>query len=196
MFQAVRKLGPRKEDLGNLSMGNGPRRVALVMALMAAAGGGSGCSHHQGAAAPKDVPGRGAQQNSSFLITPGQGVGPVSFGMTSIDVIDAIGQPLRITGSMYEYQQLGLAVGFDNSCRVFAVLCGGWCPGSDELTYVFSGRTQEGIGMHSSREEVLNAFGEPKQIQEIQPGFEVLRYPGLDCALRDGEVVHVTLRKP
>jgi len=49
---------------------------------------------------------------------------------------------------------------------------------------------KEGIGIGSSRADVIKAYGEPTNAKPIQPNFEVLRYEllGLRFQLQDGKV--------
>lgn len=134
--------------------------------------------------------------NPILPVVPGVGVGTVKFGMSQSEVIAEIGDPHRITGSAYEYQNLGYAVMFDRENKVNAFVCGAWCPPSDILLDVFKGVTQEGIHLRSSMEEVTTAYGQPLTRKDLDKDFVVFHYKLIWLAFRDGKLVHMTLRKP
>ena len=54
----------------------------------------------------------------------------------------------------------------------------------------FKGHPKEGIGIGSSRVEVIKAFGPPAKASSDQPGWESLKYTdrGLILALKEGKV--------
>ena len=140
--------------------------------LMAAALLAGGCSTR-----PAHVAGASSE---SIVIEPGVAVGPVHSGMTIQQVIAELGQPERTKYSALEYTNLGIYIS----------------PGKSEVVHIvgifppFAGRTKEGIGLGSSRADIIQAYGEPTAAKPIKPGFEVLRYdpPGLNFELRDGKV--------
>jgi hypothetical protein len=61
------------------------------------------------------------------------------------------------------------------------------------MAKAFKGHTKEGIGMGSSRADVISAFGEPDETVRIDPAQEQLRYPllKLSLSLNQGQVVHI-----
>lgn len=142
--------------------------------------------------------------SESMVIEPGVSIGPVRDGMTIQRVVAELGEPDRKEGSALEYLNLGLSViGRDGVART--VLCvepsGQDGPGSPPagsekkgpFTKAFAGHTKEGIGIGSSRAEVIHAYGEPTATEAAGdgwPNFEVLRYRplGLYLRLRDGRV--------
>ncbi|MCA9411538.1 MAG: hypothetical protein KC944_10045, partial [Candidatus Omnitrophica bacterium] len=136
-----------------------------------------------------------ASRNQPMSIDPGVGVGSIRLGMPKSEVIKAIGEPYRITGKAFEYQNLGFALFFDPEDKVNAILCGAWCPPSDILLDVFKGVTPEGIRLRSTIQEVRAAYGQPSATDEIASGFVVLHYGTMDLAFREGKLVHITLKK-
>ena len=58
----------------------------------------------------------------------------------------------------------------------------------------FKGRTKEGIGMESSREDVIKALGQPTTTRR-DAGQELLAYKtlGLSFSLEAGKVKHITV---
>jgi len=75
---------------------------------------------------------------------------------------------------------------------VHIVMCIANSGKDNRFKQAFAGRTQEGVAIGSSREEVLRAYGEPTKTEkpEGQPGTEIMRYrkQGLFIRLRDGKV--------
>ncbi|MGA9452385.1 MAG: hypothetical protein WBW41_13700 [Verrucomicrobiia bacterium] len=125
--------------------------------------------------------------SESIVVEPGVAIGSVHLGMTVQQVITELGRPdlavdsvsPEINGAL-EYTNYGLYV----------------IPGKGEVVHnisvgpPFAGRTKEGIGIGSSRADVIKAYGEPTAAKPIQPNFEVLRYEplGLRFQLQDGKV--------
>jgi hypothetical protein len=130
--------------------------------------------------------------------------------MTLQQVVAELGEPDRKEGSVLKYLNLGLSV-IGKEGVVHIVLCvdpsAQDAPGSpstfsaDErmsknkgpLAKAFAGRTKEGIGIGSSRADVIHAYGEPTATEAAgdgRPSLEVLRYRplGLYFRLRDGRV--------
>ena len=61
------------------------------------------------------------------------------------------------------------------------------------LVKAFVARTPEGIGMGSTRAEVVKALGEPAADRRPPGGGEVLSYSGLDLMLVEGAVAQLTV---
>jgi hypothetical protein len=118
----------------------------------------------------------------SNVIKPGVAIGPVHSGMTMQQVIAELGPPEQTnkSDSALKYTSLGLYVG----------------PGKNELVQVlgafppFPGRTQEGIGIGSSRADIIQTYGEPTVATNLNPGLEVLGFKslGINFELRDDKV--------
>ena len=78
--------------------------------------------------------------------------------------------------------------------------------GEGQLVDAFKGKTKEGIGMGTKRQEILDAFGEPEPsnspaaslvaAEEAKSGFERLSYQSgrVTFTLKEGVLVHITLR--
>ena len=155
--------------------------VTLLAAVALFAGGCSKRSAH------------GAWTSSaSIVIEPGVSIGPVRSGMTIQQVVAELGEPDRKKESALEYFNLGFSVIPGKEGVVHIVLCVDPTGKEGPFTKAFAGRTKEGIGMGSSRADVIRAYGEPTATETIdgKPGFEVVRYRplGLVFELREGKV--------
>ena len=131
-------------------------------------------------------PAHGAWTSSaSIVIEPGVAIGPVRSGMTIEQVVAELGEPDQKKDSALEYLNLGFSVIPGKEGTVHIVLC---VDSGGPFTKAFAGRTKEGIGIGSSRADVISAYGEPTATESIdgKPGFEVLRYKPLGLMLEIG----------
>ena len=121
-----------------------------------------------------------SKRGESTAIEPSVGVGSVHSGMTIEQVISQLGQPDETNDSTLIYSHLGLQVAPGNGDVVHRVT----------MEHPFAGRTKEGIGIGSSRADVIQAFGAPTVAEPGTAGYEFLRYSsrGLVFQLHDGRV--------
>jgi hypothetical protein len=151
-----------------------------------------GCSERTDGTAPNT-----AGTNAASFIEPQVAVGKIHSGMTAQQVVEAIGPPERKLANALEYPRLGLAV-MPGDGPVQVVMCGDVTGINGPFVSAFSGRTKEGVGMRSSREDVIRAYGEPAQGEKMRFGLESLTYPalGLTFTLEGGKVHHIIVRLP
>jgi len=131
-----------------------------------------------------------------MVIEPNLAVGAIRAGMTVNEIATKLGQPQRRTANSLEYTDLGLAVmpGPDGVVKV--VMCGDVMGLNRPFAAHFSGRTQEGIGLGSTREEVVRAFGQPTESEKLRGSIESLKYAslGITFSLEGGKVYHLIVR--
>ena len=91
-------------------------------------------------------------------------------------VIAVLGQPSRTASGGFEFSSAGLLISPDR--------------GEFTLFPPFAGHTKEGIGMGSTRADVIRAYGKPTFSKITKPGYEFLRYssPHISFQLHDGTV--------
>jgi hypothetical protein len=137
-----------------------------------------------------------ATTNAPISIEPKLAVGKVHSGMTTSEVIAALGEPQRKTGNALEYTKLGFAVIPGRDGHVQAVMCGDVTGINGPLVKTFTGRTAEGIGMNSTRDELVKAYGPPDDSQRFAGGTESLHYisRGMTFTLEGGKVHHIIVR--
>jgi RNA polymerase sigma factor (sigma-70 family) len=145
------------------------------------------------------VSGPGAA-NEPVLIVPGASVGKVKAGMTEDEVAALLGPPDRVQGAVMSYdRQWGFSVVGNRQKIVGVVFCGDSEPDYPGVK-IFKGRTKEGIGMESSRAEIIKAYGPPTAAKPWAPGQEQLEYRplGLTFILGEGKVFNMSVdfRKP
>jgi hypothetical protein len=123
-------------------------------------------------------------------LEPGVGFGGLRLGMRQAEVEDRIGPPERRTGNAWEYPACGYALVFDAGGQL-AVLLGGGHPLLNER---FRSRSDEGLGIGSTREEIVRALGTPTRTSSEG---QVLHYDGagIEWTLTDGQVTHLTIRR-
>ncbi len=138
------------------------------------------------------------QGSGPVLVEPGVAVGKVRAGMTSDQVIAALGEPKRRTSTALTYPEDGLAVMCDKLGRVVAVLCGDVMGPGGPFVAAFHGRSSEGIGMNSTADEIIAAYGPPAVREVTGPRIESIRYPerGLSFTLERGRVYHMIVQLP
>lgn len=133
----------------------------------------------------------------SWIVVPGKAVGPLQIGMSQEEVRAAVGEAERTSLGAWEYLSGGYAVFFDTDRHTVDAIAGGdtgYPRGA--LVKAFVARTREGIGMGSTRAEVVKALGEPDNDRRLGNGTQELSYQGLELVLVEGSVVHVTVRRP
>ena len=142
--------------------------------------GGSGEDQTGGSVPTRD----GVPADKQDVIELGQGYGPIRFGMSGEDLVAVVGEPQRKGPGTYEYLDLGYAVVLDRQGHVGAMMCG----------KRFSGLTPEGIGMGSTPEEVVSAYGHTQS--QSQTGLLTMSYRslGAEFTFRDNKLVHIVLR--
>jgi hypothetical protein len=132
-----------------------------------------------------------AKPHEPLLIAPLVRMGKITPEMTLDDVIAAVGKPDRRTGFNLEYLRFGYAVmATRKTGKVILIQCGDPCDKTSPLIKMFAGRTKEGIGMGSTRSEIIAAFGQPTVAEPWGDDEERLVYKdrGLDFVLADGKV--------
>src|SRR5438270_1601157 len=140
-----------------------------------------------------DSPTDGPQANGPMLIEPNLAVGKVRAGMHIEEVIAQLGQPQRRSANALEYTRLGFAVMPGQDGVVQVVMCGDVTGLRGPLVKAFTGRTKEGIGLKSTRQEVVKAYGEPTSSEKLPGGTESMRYNqlGITFTLEAGKVYHM-----
>ena len=161
---------------------------ALLATAAVAALCSAGCSDHSQTA---DSAG-----NPPMLIEPNLAVGRIRAGMRTEDVLAQLGKPQRLTANSLEYTRLGFAVMPGPDGIVQVVMCGDVTGINGPLVKEFSGRTKEGVGLNSTREELVKAYGEPSSSEKLPGGTESLRYDplGITFTLEGSKVYHMIVR--
>ena len=109
-----------------------------------------------------------------FEIKPGVGVGPITLGMKMDEVENYLGKPDRASRRAWEYLNEGMAIVPNRAGDAVGGILMGDTKGG-KLARAFKGKTREGIGMGSTKSEILAAFGKPDNT-ERQAGVEALTY--------------------
>jgi hypothetical protein len=134
--------------------------------------------------------------NPPLVIEPNLSVGNVRAGMSAEELVTRLGEPQRRTANALEYTRLGFAVmpGPDGIVRV--VMCGDVTGIRGPLVAAFTGRTKEGIGMNSTRDDLVKTYGEPTSDEKLRGGMESMKYAplGITFTLEGGKVYHMIVR--
>ena len=92
------------------------------------------------------------------LVEPNAGIDKVQKGMNMEQVEDAMGKPEKINSKWWYYLNRGMIVAFGDNEVMFNIKC----------ISPFAGVTKEGIGIGSTRAELLAAYGNPSQEKHFQ----------------------------
>jgi hypothetical protein len=120
-----------------------------------------------------------SKRSEAVAIEPGVAIGSVRSGMTIQQVIEKLGPPDQTNDSVLMYAQLGIQIAPGSRGQVYRVT----------IAHPFAGHSKEGIGIGSSRPEVIRAYGDPTVAKPGTSGCEFLRYSGrgLVVQLHDGK---------
>jgi hypothetical protein len=137
-----------------------------------------------------------AAANPPMLIEPRAAVGQIRGDMTLEKVLATLGEPQRRTANALEYTRLGLAVMPGPDKLVQVVMCGDVTGSAGPLAKAFNGKTKEGIGMFSTKEDIIKAYGEPSEARRMIGGSESLTYAtlGITFTLENDKVHHMIVR--
>ncbi|MHC4153494.1 MAG: hypothetical protein ACYST6_00995 [Planctomycetota bacterium] len=134
-------------------------------------------------------------------VVPLVGVGPVKFGMSRGQVMEVLGQPERTEGggvAIYYLTSKGVHFLIDPRRGVRSIEC--WSaqyPRPFPGMVTFSGKTDKGIGMGASRQEIVAAYGDPERV-DSEGLLENLRYSQLRMTfvLTEGRLVNLKVGGP
>lgn len=150
-----------KTDSRDLICGIATRRLRLYLSLILPLLLLSGCekkANGNASAAGNWPPG------TILTVSPHLQSGVLRSGMTIQELIKVFGAPSRINAAGLEFSNAGIFIS----------------PGKKECSFFapYAGRTAEGIGLGSSRDEVVKVYGEPSADLNTGPGVELLKYDG------------------
>ena len=136
----------------------------------------------------------------ALVMQPLVGIGKVRFGMTIEQMKEILGEPVRSRGIVQEYRDLGFAILTIKENTVTMIACGDRRRADSPLVKSCMVRTKKGIGMGSSKEDVIKAYGQPSSTLPLPgPGGDdavVLRYDALNSEfqLRSDKVTYMMFR--
>ena len=136
---------------------------------------------------------------SDLQIEPRVGVGGVRFGMNRKQAGVMLGKPERMMGDrVYEYPSRGMSVVFasDQEIGVYSLLFGDMVVPNSPLVRDCKYKTLKEVGMNSTRDEILRAYGPPTSTSKPGTSMERLAYEKLQAffTLRNDRVVHMEFR--
>ena len=106
------------------------------------------------------------------LIEPGVGIGEVKFGMSVKEVKEILGKPDQESDYFLVFNRFGLSIETENGV-VNGILCMDATDSVPDMK-ACEARTKEGIGIGSTKEEVLAAYGEPTLSEPLRLKYEQL----------------------
>jgi hypothetical protein len=135
-----------------------------------------------------------------LFIRPGIGVGKIQFGMTVQQMKDILGEPdvTPLTGDKsHMYMALGIEIVTRDEATISTVICGNPSgmkepPEFKAMEEACKFKTVEGIGIGSSEDQLLKAFGQPTERRGNTLKYKDKR---MSISLTDGKVVGIYLYK-
>jgi hypothetical protein len=128
-----------------------------------------------------DIPpdkGPGVKPGKVYVVEPLVGIDKVRFGMTVEEMKQILGEPKQSRGPLHEYRDAGFAI-FAIGDAVRVIACGNRVRADSPLVENCKCRTDKGIGMDSSREDIIEAYGEPSSTETFSNGAIMLSYEPL-----------------
>lgn len=108
-----------------------------------------------------------AQSTSRFVVEPGVGMGTVRFGMPLSEVQSILGRPDSAIGENI-LQYAGFAVTAKDG-KLISIVCGDLNRTDSQFVKNCLCQTLKGIGMGSSEQEIIEAYGPPTRRRESGP---------------------------
>jgi hypothetical protein len=138
--------------------------------------------------------------SEGFVISPGEGCGPVKIGMKKDEVIKALGP---VEDGDDEKTMMYKSLGLDISIKDGAVarIVGGKRGGTDWDSYfsrMFKGKSADGIGIGSVPQDVKRAWGKPdiEWTPDSPKGGSMMYKRGILLAFAEGRLVMVQIEAP
>jgi hypothetical protein len=157
------KLNEKSQFMKLLNLAIRMTTLAVTVILIA-----TGCSKQNPSTESKAVVPE-AKAKPPVLIEPNMGVDGAQKGMNKNQVRAALGKPGKINGITWFYRRRGMFISFGDDGVIFNIKC----------VKPFAGTTKEGIGIGSTRAELVAAYGNPSEIQQFEHGDENLWFAPL-----------------
>ena len=127
--------------------------------------------------------------SEAVIIEPGVSFGPVRSGMTMQQVVAALGQPDQKQDGVLKYRNLGLAVLPGRGGVAQSVIFVGGLGQFAKSSFV---HTKEGIGIGSSRADVVSVYGKPAATKP-GPEVEILGYNSFGFHIKNDQVCSIAV---
>ncbi|MHC4726652.1 MAG: hypothetical protein ACYS17_05430 [Planctomycetota bacterium] len=148
-----------------------------------------------------------SELNDEIIIEPLVGIGPVRFGSSKSEIIEHFGQPetekIRAEGTKLNYvasKGLGFTVDAELGLQKIQCWSDNWPTELPFAVTTFTGRTKEGIGIGSTREQIIAAYGQPDRTStDSNKGIiQGLHYDELriEFAIWQDKLISMTLQAP
>ena len=106
-----------------------------------------------------------------------------------------LGKPERTIGGANEYLSKGMAVLSSRDSAVGGIMFGDMNNSNSPLVKACKYKTESGIGMGSSLDDLVKAYGEPSSVNPMGKG-KMMSYNqlGATFALQNDKVIHMSFR--
>ena len=161
-----------------------------------------GCGKDQQSGTATQKPGEVTKEtpvprDENLVIKPLEGVGELKFGMSRTEVEKILGPPERLNGMTCEYLSKGTAVMGSRSTAVAVILFGDANSPQSPVVQACKYKTDKGIGMGSTYDEMVEAYGVPSSVAPMSQG-KMASYKQIEAtfSLVNDRVIHMSFRHP
>jgi len=135
----------------------------------------------------------------TLQIVPLSGIGTIRFRMNKGKIIKEFGQPQRVTGNKLFYLSHGLQLSLSAKDEsLIAIACGSTTEADKDMIKLCDCKTSKGIGMGSSREELIKAYGKSSSEVPVQDNVTMMFYDKIKAqfVITDNKVTYMIFKKP
>jgi predicted esterase len=132
-------------------------------------------------------------------IVPLSGIGDIRFRMNKNKIINEFGQPQRINDNKLFYLSHGLQLSLSPKDEsLMAIACGATNETDKDMIRLCDCKTSKGIGMGSSREDVVKAYGKSSSEVPVQENVTMMFYDNIKAqfVVTDNKVTYMIFKKP
>ena len=132
-------------------------------------------------------------------IVPLSGIGAVRFRMNKSNIISEFGQPQRVTDNKLFYLSHGLQLSLSpKDDSLIAIACGTTNEADNDMIQLCDCKTSKGIGMGSSKEDIITAYGNSSSEVAVQENVTMMFYDNIKAqfVVTDNKVTYMVFKKP
>ena len=139
------------------------------------------------------------EAEKKLRIVPLSGIGDIRFRMSKSNIINKLGQPQRITGNALFYLSHGLQLSLSPKDEsLIAIACGATDEAENDMIRLCDCKTSKDIGMGSSKEDIITAYGNPSSEVPVQENVTMMFYDNIKAQfiVTDNKVTYMVFKKP
>ena len=139
------------------------------------------------------------EAEKALQIVPLSGIGALRFRMNKSNIISKFGQPQRVTDNKLFYLSHGLQLSLSPKDEsLIAIACGSTNEADKDMIQLCDCKTSKGIGMGSSKEDIITAYGNSSSEVAVQENVTMIFYDNIKAQfiVTDNKVTYMVFKKP